>query len=113
MNSQEIVFVFENKENEVLQKMENYAPLLRIKDNGTEFAVFLHPILGHLFVEKNDELILTKTFFPKPTTQDYYELGKLAKQFSNIGAQYKIFLSNDKKQRLIFEHKLQEQFYSE
>ncbi|MDD3175089.1 MAG: hypothetical protein PHU51_01275 [Candidatus Nanoarchaeia archaeon] len=114
MNSQEIIFKFENGEKEALKKIkENYAPLVQIKDNEREFSVFSHPILGIFFVCNDGELTLRKTFFSGLSQEEYFELGKLAKHFSNVKAQYKILLSKNNQEKTIFSYLAREKFYSD
>lgn len=113
MNSQEIIIKFKNKENGVLNKIkESNIPLVQINNKGNEFGVFIHPILGLLYVGQKDYLIIKKTFFPKATKEDFYQIGKFARQLTNMGAQYQIILSNDVQEKLLFSHVMQEKFYS-
>ena len=113
MNSQEIVFNIESREIEVLKKINNNMPLVMIKDNEKEFGVFLHPILGAFFIENEGSLKISKSFFPKPSLEEYKELGKLAKSFTNLDSHYKIYLSNKEHEKIIFEHMIKEKFYAQ
>jgi hypothetical protein len=112
MNSQEIIFKFKGKENGVLRKIkESYMPLVEIKEKENEFGIFMHPILGILYIEQREVLIIRKTFFPSPNKEDFYNLGKFAKELTKLGAQYNVVLSTDKTEKLLFSHVMQEQFY--
>lgn len=114
MNSEEIIIKFKSKENGVLNKIkEDNVPLVEIKNKGNEFGVFIHPILGILYVEQKDVLVIRKTFFPKPNKEDFYNLGAFSKKLTKMGAQYNIFLSTNNQEKLLFSHVMQEKFYSE
>ncbi|MGE0792967.1 MAG: hypothetical protein AB7V77_02160 [Candidatus Woesearchaeota archaeon] len=110
MNSQELIIEIKNKLSKLLNYLDyNKFPLILIKKDGKSFGIFSHPTLGRFFIEDGK---LMKSFFPNPGLNDYYELGKLAKQLTNLGIEYKIFISKNQQEKVLFSHVVEEKFYS-
>lgn len=113
MNSQEVIFNIKNANKEALIKIQRInMPLAFIKDNVSEFGVLLHPFLGTLLIEKKSSLKISTSFFPKPSKNEFYYIGRFAKTLTNLGLEYEIFLNQNQKQKLLFSRVVQEHFHA-
>lgn len=111
MNSQNIIFKINLTEDEFARSLgRTKTPFIIVETPHGK--IFSHLKFGTFELNDKEGLLkLTATFLPCPSLDDYVQLGRMSRLFSELGFEYELFLDKIENKELLFSH-VQQKFRS-